>query len=80
MDRADSEEESNDFLREIWSAGQERTFLSSGGHTRETALRTTENKGGLVAFGRLFVSNVRPGFSRACCELMEMVSLICQLG
>ena len=51
----------NDFLREIWNAdegGEERVFISAGGHTREIALRTAENKGGLVAFGRLYLSNV----------------------
>ena len=51
----------NDFLREIWNGyerDEERVFISAGGHTRETALRTAENKGGLVAFGRLYISNV----------------------
>jgi NADPH2 dehydrogenase len=53
-------EASNDFLREIWNGGEggeERVFISAGGYTRETALRTAENKGGLVAFGRLYISN-----------------------
>lgn len=61
-DRASTEGESNDFLREIWETGvggEERAFISAGGHTRETALGTTESKGGLVAFGRLYISNVR---------------------
>ncbi|KAN0090737.1 hypothetical protein V8E55_004303 [Tylopilus felleus] len=56
-------EASNDFLREIWNGGEggeERVFISAGGYTRETALRTAENKGGLVAFGRLYISNVSP--------------------
>ena len=55
-------EASNDFLREIWNGGEggeERVFISAGGYTRETALRTAENSGGLVAFGRLYISNVR---------------------
>lgn len=58
--------ENNDFLRKIWNTGEggeERIFISAGGHTRETALRTAEDKGGLIAFGRLYISNVRaPGF------------------
>ena len=52
----------NDFLREIWSSGEggeERVFISAGGYTRETALRDAEDKGGLIAFGRLYISNVR---------------------
>lgn len=52
----------NDFLREIWKSGvggEERVFISAGGYTRETALHTAKDKGGLVAFGRLFISNVR---------------------
>ncbi|KAI9572320.1 hypothetical protein HD554DRAFT_2015787 [Boletus coccyginus] len=50
----------NDFLREIWSGdegSEERAFISAGGYTRETALHTAESKGGLIAFGRLYISN-----------------------
>jgi len=62
-----SQGENNDFLRKIWNngeGGEERIFISAGGHTRETALRTAEDKGGLIAFGRLYISNVSaPSFS-----------------
>ena len=54
--------ENNDFLREIWNGGEggeKRVFISAGGYTRETALHTTEENGGLVAFGRLYIPNVR---------------------
>ena len=54
-------DENNDFLREIWNGGQggaERIFISAGGYIRSTALHTAENKGGLIAFGRLYLSNV----------------------
>ena len=54
--------ENSDFLREIWNSGkggEERIFISAGGYTRETALRTAEDKGGLVTFGRLYIANVR---------------------
>ncbi|KIJ65338.1 hypothetical protein HYDPIDRAFT_27361 [Hydnomerulius pinastri MD-312] len=54
------EGEDNDFLRAIWQSGEsgeKRVFISAGGYTRETALRTAEEKGGLVAFGRLFIPN-----------------------
>ncbi|KAI9572308.1 hypothetical protein HD554DRAFT_1669777 [Boletus coccyginus] len=50
----------NDFLREIWNGGEggeERAFISAGGYSRETALRTAEDKGGLIAFGRFYISN-----------------------
>ncbi|KAF8126831.1 hypothetical protein EV363DRAFT_1128839, partial [Boletus edulis] len=33
-------------------------FISAGGYTRETALRTAENKEGLIGFGRLYISNI----------------------
>ncbi|KAF8139845.1 hypothetical protein EV363DRAFT_1444331 [Boletus edulis] len=59
-DTALNPDENNDFMREIWNGGEggeERAFISAGGHTREKALRTAEDKGGLVAFGRLYVSN-----------------------
>ena len=52
----------NGFLREIWNGGEggeERVFISAGGYTRQEALRTAEDKGGLIAFGRLYISNVR---------------------
>ena len=55
-------DENNGFLREIWNCGEggeERVFISAGGYTRETALRVAENKGGLIAFGRLYITNVR---------------------
>ena len=53
-------DEENEFLRDIWNGGEgkERVFISAGGYTRDTALRTTEDKGGLVAFGRQYISNV----------------------
>ncbi|KIJ16015.1 hypothetical protein PAXINDRAFT_75914 [Paxillus involutus ATCC 200175] len=53
-------DEVNDFLREIWNSGEggkNRVFISAGGYTRDTALSTAEELGGLVAFGRLYISN-----------------------
>ncbi|TFK62756.1 NADH:flavin oxidoreductase/NADH oxidase, partial [Pluteus cervinus] len=46
--------ESNDFLRKIWSPG---VVISAGGYTRESAIRTTEEKGDVIGFGRYFISN-----------------------
>lgn len=62
VDVAHSQDDDNDFLRQIWNGGEggeERIFISAGGYTRETALRTAEDKGGLIAFGRLYIPNVR---------------------
>ncbi|KAF8837212.1 FMN-linked oxidoreductase [Paxillus ammoniavirescens] len=53
-------DEVNDFLREIWNGGEggkKRIFISAGGYTRDTALSTAKELGGLVAFGRLYISN-----------------------
>ena len=52
-------DEENEFLRDIWNGGEgkERVFISAGGYTRDTALRTAEDKGGLVAFGCQHISN-----------------------
>ena len=61
-DAGTKQNENSDFLREIWNSGkggEERIFISAGGYTRETALRTAEDKGGLVTFGRLYIANVR---------------------
>ncbi|KAH7905134.1 hypothetical protein BJ138DRAFT_1118750, partial [Hygrophoropsis aurantiaca] len=52
-DPKDFEGQSNDFLRKIWG---ERAYISAGGYTRELALQTAENKGDLIAFGRLYIS------------------------
>ena len=50
-----NERESIDFLREIWG---ERVFIAAGGYTPRTAAETAEKKGGLIAFGRHYISNV----------------------
>lgn len=47
--------QSNDVFREIWSP---RPFITAGGFTRESAIAYAD-KGDLIAFGRLFISNVR---------------------
>jgi NADPH2 dehydrogenase len=57
VDQTAGESESNDFLREIWGP---RPFIAAGGFTRKEAIEAVEEKGGLVAFGRLFISNVCP--------------------
>ncbi|RDB18244.1 putative inactive dehydrogenase EasA [Hypsizygus marmoreus] len=46
--------ESNDFIRTIWSP---LPFITAGGYTRDTAIEAVEKNGGLVAFGRWFLSN-----------------------
>lgn len=55
VEGSDRSKESNDFLRKIWAP---RPFISCGDHTRDTALARSQDKGGLIAFGRLFISNV----------------------
>src|SRR5712672_2419228 len=42
-------------LRSIWN---DRPYIAAGGFDRETANSTVEKHGGLVAFGRKFISNV----------------------
>ncbi|THH17930.1 hypothetical protein EW146_g2975 [Bondarzewia mesenterica] len=46
--------ESTDFLREIWGP---RPYLAAGGFNREEAIKTADKKGGLIVFGRDFISN-----------------------
>ena len=68
-------DENNDFLREIWNGGEggeERIFISASGYTRNTALRTAKDKGGLIPFGRLYITNVRiPTFPFYCFVLIR---------
>ncbi|KAF9077407.1 hypothetical protein BDP27DRAFT_1379648 [Rhodocollybia butyracea] len=52
------EGESLDFLREVWTQeGSARWFISAGGADREIGIQTADDKGGLVAYGRWFLSN-----------------------
>lgn len=51
-------DKNNDFLRDIWGQREGSTYISTSGHTRKSAIETADNKGGLVAFGRLFIPNV----------------------
>jgi len=49
-----SEDESNDFIREIWSP---HPLITASGYTREKALAAAEQNGDLIAFGRDFIAN-----------------------
>ncbi|KAI0042644.1 putative NADPH2 dehydrogenase chain OYE2 [Auriscalpium vulgare] len=46
--------ESNQFLRDIWG---DRPYIAAGGFQLENATETADKQGGLVAFGRFFISN-----------------------
>lgn len=54
-DAAELAKESNDFFRKIWAP---RPLITCTEYTRETALEVAEKKGDIIAFGRLFISNV----------------------
>ena len=48
--------ETNDIFRKIWG---DKKFIAAGGYrTPEDIVDTVKNKGGLVALGRYFISNV----------------------
>ena len=47
--------ESNESLRGIWG---DKTFIASGGYTPQNAVETANTLGGLIAFGRHYISNV----------------------
>ncbi|THV05656.1 FMN-linked oxidoreductase [Dendrothele bispora CBS 962.96] len=56
------EEESNDFIREIWTSPETestnaRRLITAGGYSRQTAIETAKKKGDLIVFGRLFIAN-----------------------
>ena len=51
-----SDNETNDTFRKIWG---ERPFITNGGFkTSDDIVDTVKEKGGLVAMGRYFISNV----------------------
>jgi len=52
---------STKFLRDIWG---DRPFISNGSYERDTAIEEVEKEGGLISFGRYFISNV--GIAHPC--------------
>ncbi|KAG1844611.1 hypothetical protein DFJ58DRAFT_802134 [Suillus subalutaceus] len=50
-------EKNSDFIRDIWEGVEGSAFISTNGHTRNSAIETVDNKGGLIGFGRLFMPN-----------------------
>ena len=55
VDHGYNEGDSSEFLRNIWG---DKVFISAGDHSPQTAAETVGAKGGLVAFGRYYISNV----------------------
>lgn len=53
--------ESNDFIRDIWAP---RPFITCSGYDRATAITRADTKGDLIAFGKLYISNVSHRYSR----------------
>ena len=51
--------DASDALRKIWG---DRPYIAAGGFDRTSAISTVEKHGGLIAFGRHFISNVRAFF------------------
>ena len=64
-------EHNSDFLRDIWKTREGSTFISASGHNRKSAIETADNKGGLVAFGRLFMPNVGRLFGYCSLDLAK---------
>ncbi|KAH8982211.1 hypothetical protein EDB92DRAFT_2072335 [Lactarius akahatsu] len=58
---------STKFLRDIWGS---RPYIANGGYERDTAIEVVEKEGGLVAFGRYFISN--PDLPRRLKEIIEL--------
>ncbi|KZT25846.1 NADH:flavin oxidoreductase/NADH oxidase [Neolentinus lepideus HHB14362 ss-1] len=47
-------DESNDFIRDIWSP---RPMITAGGYTRDLAMEVADKTNSLVAFGRFFIAS-----------------------
>ncbi|KAI9432669.1 hypothetical protein H4582DRAFT_2083058 [Lactarius indigo] len=58
---------STKFLRDIWG---NRPYIANGSYDRETAIEVVEKEGGLVSFGRYFISN--PDLPRRLKENIEL--------
>ena len=55
VDLDSNDGDSNEFLRKIWGA---KVFIGTGGYTPQTGAETVQTEGGLIAFGRHYISNV----------------------
>ncbi|KAI0050089.1 NADH:flavin oxidoreductase/NADH oxidase [Auriscalpium vulgare] len=53
-DEASEPTDSNKRIRDAWAPG---VYIAAGGYNRESATKTVEEDGGLVAFGRHFIPN-----------------------
>ena len=49
------------FLRDIWGT---RPYIANANYQRDTAIGVVETEGGLVSFGRYFISNVGANHQR----------------
>jgi len=58
VDREARQEESNDFLREIWAP---KVYFNAGGYTEEVR-DVLPRMGDVIVYGRYFISNVRSLF------------------
>ncbi|KAH9056419.1 hypothetical protein EDB87DRAFT_1824209 [Lactarius vividus] len=58
---------SSKFLRDIWG---DRPYIANGSYERDTAIEVVEKEGGLVSFGRYFISN--PDLPRRLKENTEL--------
>jgi NADPH2 dehydrogenase len=56
VDRPRDGKESNEFLRDIWAPN---VFMSNGGYNRQKGMELADRTGGLVAYGKSFLANVR---------------------
>ena len=62
--RKGEEPESNEFIRQLWAP---KPLITAGGYTRDSALKRTElNDNELIAFAKLYISNVSTPPSLTC--------------
>ena len=58
----------NDFISQLWAP---KPLITAGGYTRDSAMeRTQSNENELIAFGKLYISNVSTPPSSACISLL----------
>lgn len=48
-------DETNDFIRELWAP---KPLITCAGYARDSAIKTADNRGDLIAFGKWYISNV----------------------
>ena len=56
----------SDFVYKVWAP---RTVITTGGYDRESGIKTAEETGQIIGYGRAFIANVSGLQTHTCCPI-----------